>query len=64
MTKKPKYAFALTTKFPQEVWQAMHKRVEDKQKNWPRYAEADLVRTSVVNHLKAKGYLDKNKDYL
>jgi hypothetical protein len=64
MAKQAKYSKALTTKFPEEVWKAMQTRVGHKQKKWPRYAEADLVRTAVVNHLKNKGYLDTKKDYL
>lgn len=64
MTKESRYAFALTVKFPQEVWKAMQKRVEDKQTKFPRYSEADLVRTSVVKHLKEKKLLDEAKRYL
>jgi len=40
------------------------KRIEKKQKYYPRYSEADLIRTSVVKHLKEKGFLDDKKDYL
>lgn len=64
MTKEKKYIKVMTLKFPDEVWKAMQKRVEKKQKFYPRYSEADLVRTSVVKHLKEKGFLDKKKDYL
>jgi hypothetical protein len=64
MTKEAKYFKAITTKFPKEVWDAMEKRVAHKQKKFARYAEADLIRTAVVNHLKNKSYLEKNKDYL
>jgi Arc/MetJ-type ribon-helix-helix transcriptional regulator len=59
-----KYTKAMTVKFPEEVWKAMEKRVKSKQKYYPRYSEADIVRTSVVKHLKEKGFLDEKKDYL
>ena len=64
MVKPVKYAKALTVKFPQEVWEAMEKRVEKKQKFYPRYSEADVVRTAVVKHLKEKDLLKKDKSYL
>ena len=64
MVKTARYIKAMTIKFPQEVVAAIQKRVEKKQKYYPRYAEADLVRTAVVKHLKDKGFLDKGKDYL
>jgi len=64
MVKENKYSKALTVKFPEAVWKAMGKRVDEKQKHYPRYSEADIVRTSVVKHLKEKGLLDKNKNYL
>jgi hypothetical protein len=64
MAKENKYVRAMTVKFPDVVWQAMQKRIKAKQKFYPRYIEADLIRTSVVKHLKEKGLLDKNKDYL
>ena len=65
MTKPAIYAKkAITVKFPLEVWTAMEKRVDQKKKKFPRYAEVDVIRTSVVKHLKEKGFLDRNKDYL
>ena len=64
MVKEAKYSKAITVKFPEEVWKAMDKRVKAKQKYYPRYIEADLIRTSVVKHLKEKGFLDKKKNYL
>ena len=64
MTKPSKYAKAITVKFPAAVVDAMKKRVEGKQKLFPRYAEADIIRTAVVKHLKEKGLLEKGKDYL
>jgi len=59
-----KYSKVITVKFPDEVWKAMEKRVKGKQKYYPRYSDADLIRTSVVKHLKEKGFLDEKKDYL
>jgi len=59
-----KYKKAITVKFPDEVWKAMDKRIKAKQKYYPRYSEPDLIRTSVVKHLKEKGFLDEKKDYL
>jgi hypothetical protein len=64
MAKAPKYSKAVTVKFPEEVWKAMEKRAEKKRIHYPRYSEADLIRTAVVKHLKEKKLLDKNKDYL
>jgi len=64
MVKEGKYIRAMTVKFPKEVWEAMQKRIKAKQRFFPRYSEADLVRTSVVKHLKEKGFLDKAKHYL
>lgn len=64
MVKQTKYTKAITAKFPEEVWKAMEKRIAKKQEFYPRYSEADLIRTSVVKHLKEKGLLDKKKKYL
>lgn len=55
---------AILARFPHVVAEAIEKYTKDKQKEFPRYRPLDLVRSAVVNHLKAKGYLDKNKDYL
>ena len=64
MVKTAKYSKAITVKFPKEVWDAMEKRIEKKQKFYPRYSDADLIRTSVVKHLKEKGLLKRDRDYL
>ncbi|MEK6927732.1 MAG: hypothetical protein AABX11_04835 [Nanoarchaeota archaeon] len=64
MATKEKYNVPITVKFPETLVKAMARRIEHKQKKFPRYTEADFIRTAVVNHLKNKGYLDKNKDYL
>jgi len=64
MVKEAKYTRAITTKYPEEVVNAMQKRIAKKQTKYPRYAEADLIRTAVVKHLKEKGLLEKGKDYL
>ena len=54
----------LATRFPTVVAEAVKKLVKEKQKEFPRYSEADLIRSAVVNHLKSKGFLDKGKNYL
>jgi hypothetical protein len=64
MAKELKYTKTVTTRFPDEVFQAIEKLVKEKKKDFPRYTEADAVRTAVVNHLKSKGYLDKKKNFL
>lgn len=64
MVKENKYSKAITVKFPEVIWKAMEKRVEKKQKYYPRYIVPDLIRTAVVKHLKSKGFLDEKKDYL
>lgn len=64
MVKPTRYAKAITVKFPEDIVKAMAKRIEYKKKKFPRYAEADVIRTAVVKHLKEKGLLDKGKDYL
>ena len=46
------------------VNEELEKKTKDKQKEFPRYREADALRSALVNDLKAKGYLDKNKHYL
>ena len=62
--KELKYPLTVTTRFPEAVAQSIKEIVKDKQKEFPRYSEADLIRSAVVNHLKSKGKLDRNKDYL
>ena len=64
MDKEKRYVKAITVKFPEDIVKAMQKRVEMKQKKFPRYGEADVIRTAVVKHLKEKGLLEKGKDYL
>ena len=59
-----KYTKTITTRFPEEVFTAVEKLVKDKQKDFPRYTEADAIRSAIVNHLKNKGYLDKGKNFL
>jgi len=62
--KELKYPLTVTTRFPEVVASVIGEVVKEKQKEFPRYSEADLIRSAVVNHLKSKGKLDKNKDYL
>ena len=64
MKRTAKFTKAVTTRLPDEVFKAIEKIVKDKQDDFPRYTEGDLVRSAVVNHLKAKGYLNKGKNYL
>lgn len=59
-----RYTKTVTTRFPEEVFNAIEKLVKDKQKEFPRYTEADAIRSAIVNHLKSKGYLDKVKNFL
>ena len=59
-----KYPKTITTRIPLEVYDAIKKLIQDKQKDYPRYNEGDAMRSAVVNHLKAKGFLDKEKNYL
>ncbi|MCH7568650.1 MAG: hypothetical protein IIA87_04475 [Nanoarchaeota archaeon] len=62
--KKPKYVKPILVRLPAEVYKALKKRVQHKQKVFGRYSEADIARTAIVNHLKRKGYLKTGKDYL
>jgi len=64
MAKDLKYNKTVTTRFPEEVFKAIEKLVHDKKEEFPRYTEADALRSAIVNHLKNKGYLDKGKNYL
>lgn len=59
-----KYIHPVLSRFPDEVYKAMNKRVGHKKAIYGKYCNADLIRTAVVNHLKNKGYLQKGKDYL
>lgn len=62
--RQNKYPQLVSTRIPDEVWKALQRLVKDKQKEFPRYSEADAVRSALVNHLKKKGLIDKGKDYL
>ena len=62
--KELKYPKLVATRVPLEVREAINKLVKEKQKDYPRYTEGDAVRSALVNHLKAKGFLDKGKKYL
>ena len=59
-----KYPKTITTRVPLEVYDALKKLISEKQKDYPRYNEGDVMRSAVVKHLKEKGLLDKKKDYL
>jgi hypothetical protein len=64
MVKELKYKKTITTRFPDEVYKAIEKLVKDKKNEFPRYTEADAIRSAIVNHLKNKGYLTKGKNFL
>lgn len=66
MVKEPEKRLGkpIGVRLPKPVEEALKKRVKDKRKQFPRYDVQDLIRTATIKHLKAKGYLDKNKDYL
>jgi len=63
-TRENKFPKLLATRVPKEVWEALRKLTKDRQKDFARYSEADAVRSAIINHLKAKGFLDKGKNYL
>jgi len=63
-TRENKFPKILATRVPVDVWEAIRKLIKDRQKDFPRYSEADAVRSAIVNHLKSKGFLDKGKNYL
>ena len=64
MKDKNKLMKTVTIRLPEAVWIALQKKANDKHKDYPRYSESDAVRSAIINDLKAKGYLDKSKDYL
>ena len=61
---RQKLTHSLNVRFPEIVYNALVKRANTKRKDFPRYNEADEVRSAVVEHLKKKGVLDKDKDHL
>ena len=63
MAKKP-YKHTITVRVPDEVYEALMKRVTHKQKKYPGYSDAEAIRKALVKHLKDKGLLDKDKSYL
>lgn len=62
--RENKYPKLVSTRIPDVVWNALMKLAKGKQKDFPRYSEADAIRSAIVNHLKNKGLLEKGKDYL
>ena len=58
------YKKTITVRVPEEVYQAVMKRVANKQQKYPLYSDAEVMRKALVKHLKEKGYLDKKKNYL
>lgn len=51
-------------RLPDEVYEAVMKRVANKRQKYPSYSDAEVMRKALVRHLKEKGYLDKDKSYL
>lgn len=58
------YNKAITVRVPEAVYDAVMKRVKNKQTKYPRYSDAEVIRKALVKHLKEKGLLDKSKNYL
>ena len=63
-TGETAYTEAFTVRFPQKIADTMHSFIQRKKEDYPKYAEADLIRTAVVKFLKEKGLLEKDKQYL
>ena len=63
-SKVQRYTKTVTVRVPEAVYDAVMKRVSNKQKKYPRYSDAEVMRKALVKHLKQKGYLDSKKDYL
>jgi len=59
-----KYKHTITVRVPDAVYNALMKRVKNKQTKYPSYSDAEVVRKALVRHLKEKGLLEKNKSYL
>jgi Arc/MetJ-type ribon-helix-helix transcriptional regulator len=70
MAKKPYknqkklYKHMIGVRLPDEVYEAVMKRVANKRQKYPSYSDAEVMRKALVRHLKEKGYLDKDKSYL
>ncbi len=60
--KEDKLAINKTTRFPMVVDEAIGKCVEIRKQDFSRYNDADLIRTAVVEYLKAQGFLDPKYD--
>ena len=54
----------IATRIPKDVYEALQKLAKERRKDFPRYTESDAMRSAIINHLKAKGFLEKGKDYL
>lgn len=59
-----KYKHTITVRVPEPVYDALMKRVKNKQMKYPSYSDAEVIRKALVKHLKEKGLLDKDKNYL
>jgi len=58
------YKRTITVRVPDAVYEALMKRVKNKQTKYPRYSDAEVIRKALVKHLKEKGLLEKAKSYL
>lgn len=58
------YKHTITVRVPDAVYEALMKRVRYKQSKYPRYSDAEVIRKALVKHLKDKGLLEKEKNYL
>lgn len=58
------YKHTITVRVPDAVYEALMKRVKNKQTKYPRYSDAEVIRKALVHHLKEKGLLEKDKSYL
>ena len=58
------YKHTITVRVPDAVYEALMKRVKNKQSKYPRYSDAEVIRKALVHHLKEKGLLEQNKRYL
>lgn len=58
------YKHTITVRVPEAVYEALMRRVRNKQLKYPRYSDAEVIRKALVKHLKDKGLLEKDKNYL
>ena len=59
-----RYPRTIAVRVTEEVYQAVMKRVQNKRLKYPLYSDAEVIRKALVKHLKDKGLLEKDKNYL